>query len=150
MGGWFNDAGGCFDETNRCYWMRATFSNVQLLGILHSHGRVMNTSFLNARSKIAAMQMRTTTSTNDVLIEYLQDHGIDAIATVEQLREQEVATAEFETETSFTKLWFITRGLYVVFITYNCDPLMKDVEISEVREIVRIRTSRYLITIVRT
>ena len=88
--------------------------------------------------QISAYQADTDQHAYDILTEYLRDNGIGAGTTLEHSNErQEAAAAEFENATSFTRIWIITRGFYLVFVTYVCEPSSREVEISEVREIVR-------------
>ena len=93
---------------------------------------------------VGALQISTYRAPNpqnpgEVLFEYLSSHQITAEkAEIEVLNvgKKSMSTYDFVKNSSFKKLWFISHGRYLLFITYFCDAGNEDKESLIVREIV--------------
>lgn len=87
--------------------------------------------------QISAYETETPQSAHDSLIEYLSDEGIEAAIKTQIVNQgQQIAHCSYEENDSYTKIWFITRGIYLLFMTYNCELSSKALEIEEVDTIV--------------
>ena len=94
--------------------------------------------------QISAYCSESRPSARESLVEYMDDESIPGeIVTNRLANGREVAKTEFESEESFTRLWFISEDFYLLFVTYICNADYKNVELDEVETIIRsIRIAR--------
>lgn len=87
--------------------------------------------------QISAYKSARPESAVENLAEYLTEEKVDVPVTDSLIDDQQVAMAQFTTEDSFTRVLFITKGTYVVFVTYLCDLASTTIEASEVESIIK-------------
>ncbi len=83
--------------------------------------------------QISAYETDVPQSALENLLEYFKDERIRAeIETNITDEGQQSATGSFEKKGSFTRVWFITKGSLLLFVTYNCDPQSKTLDADDV------------------
>ena len=87
--------------------------------------------------QLSAYQTPTPETSKGNLANYLADEGkVNNVIYKSRLKTgEEIASTSFERENVFTKIWFVTKGNYVVFATYISDAQLKNNEISDVDSI---------------
>jgi len=75
----------------------------------------------------------------DVLLEYLSDNDLaidERRITSQQVERKSLCSYELTNDKGFERLWFISQGSYVLFVTYLCNLEDSGKEIGKVEEII--------------
>ena len=79
----------------------------------------------------------------DMLFEYLSDRKIESEETIQYYESNgnRIAVASYvRDDGKFWRVWFFTRGLLLLFVTYNCKNKFRDVEREAINRIVSTMT----------
>lgn len=88
--------------------------------------------------QISAYETDVPQSATENLYEYLHDKKVEAEVSTDLMPDgQELATCSYEEDDLFTKVWFITKGNHLVFVTYNSNSFSRAQEEADVEVILQ-------------